>query len=114
MHHLYSIRILALKDSALILLQMHEGKEHVVAYVSKTLSESQKCYCTTYRELLALVLFIHSFIHSFIQFLFSIIIKQFNTKIINIKKIKKRKKQKNIFDIACGDAVLLLEQIIVL
>ena len=33
-----------------------------------------------------------SFIHSFI-FLFSIIIKQFNTKIINIKKIKKRKKQ---------------------
>ena len=36
------------------------------------------------------------FIHSFIHFLFSIIIKQFNTKIINIKKIKKRKKQHNI------------------
>ena len=31
-------------------------------------------------------LFIHAFIHSFIYFLFSIIIKQFNTKIINIKK----------------------------
>ena len=29
-------------------------------------------------------------------FLFSIIIKQFNTKIINIKKIKKRKKQHNV------------------
>ena len=34
-------------------------------------------------------------VHSFI-FLFSIIIKQFNTKIINIKKIKKRKKQHNV------------------
>ena len=33
---------------------------------------------------------------SFIHFLFSIIIKQFNTKIINIKKIKKRKKQHNV------------------
>ena len=33
-----------------------------------------------------------TFIHSFIHFLISIIIEQFNTKIINIKKIKKRKK----------------------
>ena len=41
-------------------------------------------------------LFIDSFIDSFIHFLFSIIIKQFNTKIINIKKIKKRKKQYNV------------------
>ena len=39
-------------------------------------------------------LFIYSFIHLFI--LFSIIIKQFNTKLINIKKIKKRKKQHNV------------------
>ena len=38
--------------------------------------------------------FIHSFIHSF--FLFSIIIRQFNAKIINIKNIKKWKKQHNV------------------
>ena len=38
----------------------------------------------------------YSFIHSFF-ILFSIIIKQFETKIINIGKIKKRKKQYKFF-----------------
>ena len=63
-----------------VLSQMQDGQERVIAYASKTLSKSQKRYCTTYRELLALVL------------LYLL----------------------NIFDITCGDAVLSLEQIIVL
>ena len=37
---------------------------------------------------------VKSKLHSFISF--SIIIKQFKTKILNIKKIKKRKKQHNV------------------
>ena len=42
---------------------MHEGQERVIAYASKTLSKSQKRYCTTYRKLLALVLFVKHFRH---------------------------------------------------
>ena len=55
--------MLALKDSALFLSQMQEGQERVIAYASKTLSKSQKRCCTTYRELLALVLFVKHFRH---------------------------------------------------
>ena len=40
---------------------MHKGQKHVIAYVSKTLSKSQRCYCITYREHLALVLFVKYF-----------------------------------------------------
>ena len=42
---------------------MQEGQKRVIAYASKTLSKSQKRYCTTYRELLALVLFVKHFRH---------------------------------------------------
>ena len=39
-----------------VLSQVHEdGKEHVVCYASKVLSDSQRNYCTTKRELLAVV-----------------------------------------------------------
>ena len=46
-----------------VLSQMQYGQERVIAYASKTLSKSQKRYCTTYRELLALVLFVKHFRH---------------------------------------------------
>ena len=44
-----------------VLSQMQEGQERVIAYASKSLSKSQKRYCTTYRELHALVLFVKHF-----------------------------------------------------
>ena len=44
-----------------VLSQMQEGQERVIAYASKTLSKSQKRYCTTYRKFLALVLFVKHF-----------------------------------------------------
>ena len=46
-----------------ILSQVQDGQERVIAYASKALSKSQKRYCTTYRELLALVLFVKHFRH---------------------------------------------------
>ena len=46
-----------------ILSQVQDGQERVIAYVSKALSKSQKRYCTTYRELLALVLVVKHFRH---------------------------------------------------
>ena len=46
-----------------ILLQVQDGQEPVIAYASKALSKSQKRYCTTYRKLLALVLFVKHFRH---------------------------------------------------
>lgn len=46
-----------------VLSQLQEGREHVVAYASKTLSGSQKNYCTTYKELLAVRLFVEKFKH---------------------------------------------------
>ena len=46
-----------------VLSQVQDGQERVIAYASKALSKSQKRYCTTYRELLALVLFVKHFRH---------------------------------------------------
>ena len=46
-----------------VLLQMQGGQECVITYASKTLCKSQKRYCTTYRELLALVLFVKHLRH---------------------------------------------------
>ena len=46
-----------------VLSQMQEGEEKVIAYASKGLSRSQRNYCTTYRELLALVEFAPYFKH---------------------------------------------------
>lgn len=46
-----------------VLSQVQNGRETVIAYGSKTLSKSQRKYCTTYRELLAVVLFIKNFKH---------------------------------------------------
>ena len=46
-----------------VLSQIQNGKEVVIAYGSKTLSRSQMGYCTTYRELLAVVTFVKQFRH---------------------------------------------------
>lgn len=44
-----------------VLSQIQDGEEKVIAYGSKTLSRSQRGYCTTYRELLAVVTFVKQF-----------------------------------------------------
>lgn len=44
-----------------ILSQVVDGKERVVAFSSKALSKAQRNYCTTRRELLAVVHFCHEF-----------------------------------------------------
>ncbi|CAG2219653.1 unnamed protein product [Mytilus edulis] len=46
-----------------VLSQIHEGKEVVVAYYSKSLSKAQRQYCVTRRELLAVILSIKHFHH---------------------------------------------------
>ena len=46
-----------------VLSQLQNGVEKVIAYSSKTLSKSQRRYCTTYRELLAVVSFVKQFKH---------------------------------------------------
>ena len=44
-----------------VLSQVQGGEERVIAYASRVLSEAQSRYCTTYRELLALVVFFKHF-----------------------------------------------------
>ena len=44
-----------------LLSQAQGGVEHVVAYASKTLNKSQRNYCTTNKELLAVVTFVKQF-----------------------------------------------------
>ena len=45
-----------------VLSQKHaDGKEHVVAYASRTQSKSERRYCATRRELLAVVVFTKQF-----------------------------------------------------
>lgn len=46
-----------------ILSQVQNGEERVIAYGSRTLSRSERNYCTTNRELLAVVTFIKAFRH---------------------------------------------------
>ena len=46
-----------------VLSQIQNGVEHVIAYASKGLTKSQRNYCTTYRELLAIVEFVPYFKH---------------------------------------------------
>lgn len=46
-----------------VLSQIQNGQEKVIAYSSKTLNESQRRYCTTYKELLAVVTFVKQFRH---------------------------------------------------
>lgn len=46
-----------------VLSQIQQGKEVVIAYSSRTLSKSERNYCTTRKELLALVFFIKQFRH---------------------------------------------------
>ena len=46
-----------------VLSQSQYGEEKVMAYASRTLSKSEQRYCTTYRELLAVVTFIKQFRH---------------------------------------------------
>jgi hypothetical protein len=42
-------------------LSQDDGREHVIAYASRTLSKPERRYCVTRRELLAVVTFIHHF-----------------------------------------------------
>ncbi len=46
-----------------VLSQIQNGEERPIAYSSKTLNKSQRNYCTTMRELLAVVIFIKQFHH---------------------------------------------------
>lgn len=46
-----------------VLSQQQDGVERVIAYASKTLNQAQRRYCTTYRELLAVVVFVRHFRH---------------------------------------------------
>ena len=46
-----------------VLSQQVDGQERVVAYASKTLNAGQRNYCTTHKELLAVVTFIKHFHH---------------------------------------------------
>ena len=44
-----------------VLSQVRDGRERVIAYSSKTLSRTERNYCTTKRELLGVVSMIHHF-----------------------------------------------------
>lgn len=46
-----------------VISQIQEGQEKVISYASKTLSPSERNYCTTRRELLAVVIFVKKFRH---------------------------------------------------
>ena len=46
-----------------VLAQVQSGEEKVIAYASRTLSKTQQRYCTTYRELLAVITFVKHFRH---------------------------------------------------
>jgi transposase InsO family protein len=46
-----------------VLSQIQEGEERVIAYGSHTMSTSQRNYCTTRRELLAVVVFVQQYCH---------------------------------------------------
>ncbi|CAC5378633.1 unnamed protein product [Mytilus coruscus] len=46
-----------------VLPQIQNGEEHVIAYSSRTLNRAQKQYCTTKRELLAVIIFFCQFRH---------------------------------------------------
>ena len=46
-----------------VMSQIQDGEERVLAYGSKSLSKSQRRYCTTYRELLAVITFVKEFRH---------------------------------------------------
>jgi transposase InsO family protein len=46
-----------------VLSQIIEGKERVIAYASKSLNKAQRNYCTTRRELLAVITFVKHFRH---------------------------------------------------
>ena len=46
-----------------VLSQIQDGKEKVISYASRMLTVSQRRYCVTYRELLAVVVFFKQFRH---------------------------------------------------
>ena len=48
---------------AAVLSQKIDGKEHVIAYASKTLSKCERRYCVTRKELLAVVNYVRHFRH---------------------------------------------------
>ena len=48
---------------AAVLSQKIDGKEHVIAYASKTLSKCERRYCVTRKELLAVVNYVKHFRH---------------------------------------------------
>ena len=46
-----------------VLSQIQNNEEHVIAFASRTLNRSQQNYCTTKRELLAVITFVRHFRH---------------------------------------------------
>ena len=49
------------------LIQVHDGQEKVVAYGSFALTSEQRCYCTTRKELLAIVRFTRQWRHYLLE-----------------------------------------------
>ena len=46
-----------------VLSQIQDGDERVIAYASRTLNSSEKNYCVTRKEMLAVVYFVKHFKH---------------------------------------------------
>lgn len=63
-YNLLFIRDADASDTGLgaVLSHVHSnGKEHVIAYVSRTLTKIECCYCVIHKELLAVVTFVKHF-----------------------------------------------------
>jgi hypothetical protein len=55
-----------------VLSQVQNGMERVIAYASKALSTTQRVYCVTYKELLAVVTYIKHFRHYLLGYHFCV------------------------------------------
>ena len=53
----------SLEGVGAVLSQIQDGEERVISFASRKLSRTQRNYCTTYRELLAVVMFVKQFHH---------------------------------------------------
>ena len=54
------------------LSQVQEGRERTIAFTSKSLNQAQRSYCTSRKELLAVVVFTNHFRHYLLEWAFTI------------------------------------------